>query len=392
MSEIAFLLDARISSDMLSQVEILAQGCRDTEHLRARIVIFGPLDSSSAVARSWPNLNSSAPEILNGIRAYCLPRPRGLGHLDVLSLAASKALAGCSLLHCFSLSLLDTLAGLLPAKMLPPWCLSLSHWPGEQIARKLNKLCAAPSPRIICFTGPLQQALLDAGVSPRNCQLILPEPPPQRQAPSRSQARKQLGLSEDMQVLLADPQISFSSNHRHLTWACAIIGQFMPRLRVLVAGRHPSLAKLRAFDDSLNPPSLGIYPAERFAPELLYAASDLLVLPATGPISPIPLLRAGRAGLPVVASDTLPFRQYLRHEHNALLFSPGPHTPGDAIRRRIRPLASAVVRLLEDRNLAKRLSGQLTLDISAAVPSGKALPAHLEFYHQMLHSRRPANA
>ncbi len=134
---------------------------------------------------------------------------------------------------------------------------------------------------------------------------------------------------------------------------------FNPKLRVLMSGCGEKVKRLREFDDSLNPPSLGIYPGQKFAPEVLYAAADLLVLPATQAVSPLPLLRAAQAHLPVVASNSQAFREYLRHEQNALLFGPGVHNAGDPTCRRIRPLATAVVRLLENGKLAKQLGSKL---------------------------------
>jgi len=384
VAEIAFLLDANISSDMLSQVEMLAKGLNDSPDLRARVVVVGTVASACTVARRYKNLWASGDDTAGGLSLYHLPSPRGLAPLDILDLARSEALAGCSLLHCFSLSLLNALVSLPAGKLLPAWCLSLSCWPGERAIRQLGRQSRSPPRRVICFTAFLQEALVAAGIPAEQCSVIPPELPIQEKAPGRLAARKQLSMPEDTELLLADSQISCSSNQQQLIWAAAIIGQFRPRLRVLLGGSDPSLVRLRAFDDSLNPPSLGIYPAEKFDPQVLYAASDLLVLPATGAISPLPLLRAARVRLPVVASDSRAFRQYLRHEANALLFSPNRHSPGDPTRQRIRPLAGAIVRLLEDRSFAKRLAEQLTRDICNVFPPGRALPAHLELYQRIL--------
>ena len=384
MAEIALVLDANISSDMLGQVEMLAKGLNDSSDLKARIVVWGPVERGCAVIRRFGKLRTGGQETRRGIRVFQLPGPRGLAGLDVLDVTRSEALAGCDLLHCFSLSLVNVLLSVAARMRRPAWCLSLSCWPGQKLIRKLTRQSAWLPQRIICFTDALQEALLQGGVSAQRCTVISPEPPIQQKSPGRLAARKQLNLSEDIELLLADSEISCSSNQRQLTWAAAIIGQFRPRLRILMGGSDGRLARVRAFDDSLNPPSLGIYPQEQFEPEALYGASDMLVLPATGPISPLPLLRAGRSRLPVVASDSPAFREYLSHEVNALLFSPNRHTPGDRTRQRIRPLASAIVRLLEDRGLAQRLGEELGQDIEQLFARGRALPAHLELYQQIL--------
>ena len=109
-----------------------------------------------------------------------------------------------------------------------------------------------------------------------------------------------------------------------------------------------------------------------------------MVLAATEAVSPLPLARAGGVGLPVVASNSAAFRKYLQHEHNALLFGVGPHNAGDSTCRRIRPLAAAIVRLLEDRDLAQKLGQQLAKDMREVFSGARLLPAHLEVYGQIL--------
>ena len=113
---------------------------------------------------------------------------------------------------------------------------------------------------------------------------------------------------------------------------------------------------------------------------MLYDAADLLVLPATKAISPLPLLRAAQAHLPVVASNSPSFREYLRHEGNALLFGAGPHNAGDSVCRRIRPLATAIVRLLDDGDLAQRLAEQLSKDLGGGFSGVSVLPGYQEIY------------
>ncbi len=162
------------------------------------------------------------------------------------------------------------------------------------------------------------------------------------------------------------------------------MGQFNQNLRVLVSGCTEQVERLRAFDNSLNPSSLGIYPGEKFGPEILYGAADLLVLTATEAVSPLPLGRAGNAGLAVVGSNSPALEEYLQHEHNALLFGVGPHNAGDSTCRRIRPLATAIVRVLEDRDLAQKLGQQLAKDMRGAFSGAKLLKAHLEVYSQIM--------
>ena len=384
MHQIALLLDADLCSETLYQAQALAQALNRTEDMRARIIIFGPILPESALNNSQDQPESYWNNPAKPTKVFHLPRPRGLTLLDAISLIRSKALANCGLLHCFSLSLLKTLSNLSTRKSLPPCCVSLSHWPEEAVVRQLRRLAKTSSARIICHSHALQQNLINADIPDQHCPIVEPGIASQHEMPTKSLARKELGISDGIELLLTDPEVSCSSNHRQTTWAAAIMGQFNPKLRVLVSDSDARVKRLRQFDDSLNPPSLGIYPGQNIAPELLYAAADLLVLPATNPVSPLPLFRAAQAHLPVVASNNRAFRDYLKHEHNALLFAPGIHNAGDPTCRRIRPLATAVERILQDQPLAQRLANQLAQDLANKHTEHQTISANLKIYQQLL--------
>jgi len=275
------------------------------------------------------------------------------------------------------------LASFAGEKLLPGLCVSLSGWPGEEAVGQLRRLCRRPAVKVVCQSVGLEEALVAGGVPAEDCSVIPPELSGKESTGQRSAARRMLNVPEEVELVLADPEISPWSNHRQVSWAGAIIGHFNRKLRVLVIGCGEQVEKVRAFDRSLNPPCLGIYPGERFTPEILYAAADLLVLPATKVVSPLPLLRAARAHLPTVASNNSSFRKYLRHEVNALLFGAGVHNAGDPVCRRIRPLATAMVRLLEDGALGRRLAEQLWKDLGGGFSGISLLPGYLEVYRQV---------
>jgi glycosyltransferase involved in cell wall biosynthesis len=262
--------------------------------------------------------------------------------------------------------------------------LSLSHWPGSEAVEQLQRIGKGRTIKVICQSKALRNALVEGGVRAQHCTAIQPEIPAGYKAKPRSAARRILNLSDEAQLILADPEISPWSNHRQLTWAAAIIRQFNKNIRILVSGCGSQVERLRAFDDSVNPPSFNIYPGENFGPEVLYGAADFLVLTATEAISPLSLGRAGAVGLPVVGSNSPALREYLKREHNALLFGPGPHNAGDLTRRRIRPLATAIVQLLEDRDLAKKLGQQLAKDMRGVFSGEKLLSAHLDVYSEIM--------
>ncbi len=384
MADIVLLLDGEVCSDTLSQVEILAEGLSRHSDMKVRIVVLGGISWDSVLWRRRAALEWCGVKSGNRVRVFYLPGPRGAAAVDGINLGRCEALAGCTLLHCFSVSLLRTLGSLAAKKFLPEWCMSLSHWPGPEVVDQLRRVGRRQAVMVICQSKAVQKSLVEGGVPAKHCLVIQPEVPAEYKTEHRSAARRVLNLSDEVELILADPEISPWSKHRQLTWAGSIIGQFNRNLRVLVSGCGEQVERLQAFDDSLNPAGLGIYPGEKFGPEVLYGAADLLVLASTDALSPLPLVRAGRAHLAVVASNNSAFGEYLQHEDNALLFGVGPHNVGNSTCRRIRPLATAIVRLLEDRDLAQELGQQLAKDMREVFSGAKLLPAHLEVYGQIL--------
>ena len=381
--EIGLVVDAEICSDMLSQVVMLAARLSERGDMRVRVVVFGEPGAGSALASRADELSGCGGAGSNKVRVFYLPRLRGVAVLDGLGLWGCKALADCALLHCFSLSAVKVLGILTAKKMGGGFCVSLSHWPGEKRVGELRRLSRRPRVRVICQSNALRESLVAGGVLAQGCVVIRAELEPEQKVLDRSAARRVLNVAEDLELVLADPEVSDWSNHLQLTWAAALMAQSDSKVRILVSGRGEQLKRVRAFDDSLKPPSLGIYVGDKYGPEVLYGGADVLALPATKVVSPMSLMRAGRAALPVVASNSPGFREYLSHERNSLLFAPGPHNAGDPTRRRIRPLATAIVRVLENRDLAGRLAKQLSKDMGKAFCGGDLLAEHVGVYGEV---------
>lgn len=384
MSEIVFLVDAEVSSDILRQAVVLAEGVNGSEDLRGKIVVCGAVGEDSAIRRQWPGLGSSGRRAAEGGSVIHLRTGKGAGPLGLLDVLRSKVFSGCGVVHCLSPSLLEGTGGFGVGAWGRRCCLSLPYWPGKTASGGLAKWSDCGTKRVVCATESLRAALAGCGVRREKCVVIGPEPPGDNGNVERSAARELLGLTDENDVVLAGSEMSFSSNHRELAWAAAIIGQFSPKFRVLVPGCGKGVERLREFDDSLNPPSLGVYPGEKFEPAVLYAAADAVVVPATGPASPVGIWRAGRAGLPVVANADPWLNGCLRQEENALLYSPKNIRGVVARNRRIRPLAGAICRVLADRELSKRLGEQLGKDVEGHFCRGRCAEEHLRLYREML--------
>lgn len=389
--EIAFLLDANISTDMLVQIESLIKGMADDSVFGVRLIVFGSVDSDSAVSRRYDRLCSVLKSEGAGSEPIHFPLRDSIHPFDTLNLVRQGVLADCDLWHCFSLSLLDNLLGLPQSKLVRPGFLTLSSWPGDRVVQRLARRNSSFA-GVICVTADLREALVANGFPAEKCAVIEPVLADERKTPNKAAARKILNIEANADLILTEGQMSACSNHLQVSWAAAVTGQFRPNVRVIFPGCDRHLEKVRHRDATLTPSSLGIFPKERHDPEVLYSAADVLVLAGTEPFSPLPLIRAGRAGLAVVASDNRYYRRYLRHEENAILFGPNAYSPGNRANRRIPPLAGAIARLFDDRALADQLAKRLSQDTdSSFLPKGGSLTAHLALYQNILNTSHPTD-
>jgi glycosyltransferase involved in cell wall biosynthesis len=123
-------------------------------------------------------------------------------------------------------------------------------------------------------------------------------------ATRRNRARKQLGLSEDDEVVVSVGRQEFQKGQKFLLQAMAELVARRPRIRLLIAGRHGNAST----ELSAEHRRLGLGNKVRFlgyredVPEIL-ASADLFVFPSLYEGAGGALIEAMGLGLPVVASD-----------------------------------------------------------------------------------------
>jgi glycosyltransferase involved in cell wall biosynthesis len=139
----------------------------------------------------------------------------------------------------------------------------------------------------------------------------------------RQQARSQLGLSADAEVLVNLGRQEYQKGHRYLLQAIAEVKNQHPQVVVLVAGRRGSASsELERLQQQL-----GLQDMVRFlgfrddVPEIL-AAADLFVFPSLFEGMGGALIEAMALALPIVASDLPELREVVEVGTNALLVQP----------------------------------------------------------------------
>ena len=140
----------------------------------------------------------------------------------------------------------------------------------------------------------------------------------------------------------------------HLLNATPAILSRVPAARIAVAGGGPLEDEAAPRDRKDSASTAGSFcSANGRTPSDLAAIADVFVLPSLWEGLPLALLEAAALGRPIVASDIDGVREVVRDGETALLVP-----PGDPAR-----LADAVVRLLEDGDLAAKLGARARAEI-----------------------------
>lgn len=148
-------------------------------------------------------------------------------------------------------------------------------------------------------------------------------------------------------VLLSNRNFAPHYNVAGVLRAFAIVQRQFPSARLIVAGDGAERDALRALSQALDLHDVEFVGS--VAPDdmgRLYDAADLYINASNVDNMPLSILEAYAAGLPVVSTAAGGIPYLVEHETTGLLVAPGD----------VEALAAAVLRLLEDPELAARLS------------------------------------
>jgi len=224
-----------------------------------------------------------------------------------------------------------------------PIVLRLARMPaGNELARLLDLTEVGPL-TVVCPTERMGERLRRVGPSAA-VEVI---PPPAEIAEDlrarRRALRERLGLDPGQVAIVAPGQVHRLSGHRQAVWAAAILTVAELPVRLIVQHAGPGARAVAAFSREAGFERLTIL-ADLPVPDVL-AAADVVALVGLDALPPVVTAAAMGAGLPIVASDVPPAGAWLGETNAAVLVPPD----------RPRAVARAILRLIEDSALARRL-------------------------------------
>ncbi len=188
--------------------------------------------------------------------------------------------------------------------------------------------------------------------------------------------REQLKISDGERVILAVGRFSKEKALADLVTAFAQLSRAQPQLkaRLILVGDGLERGPVQQLAAELGATQHILFAGQVSDPRPYYAAADILAMPSLSEGSPLALLEAMAAGLPIVATRVGGVPEIVRHEQDALLVAP---SQPDA-------LAQAINLLLADENLARRLGEAAQNTVSTRFTPDAHRTTRLEFYRELL--------
>jgi glycosyltransferase involved in cell wall biosynthesis len=190
----------------------------------------------------------------------------------------------------------------------------------------------------------------------------------------REELRAQLELPADVQVIAIAGPLERRKQIDEAIWHFELVRVLHENARLVIFGDGPDRERLERFADEVSDPGCIRFAGYRQDVRELLSAADVYWQLHASPTTPLGLLEAQLAGVPVVASDIPAHRAAVVHEETGLLV---PH----GVRAEV---ARATDRLLADRAFTERLAANAAASVPAHWAIKDSIANYEELYNQVL--------
>jgi len=189
--------------------------------------------------------------------------------------------------------------------------------------------------------------------------------------------RKAFGLERNIPLIGAFGRISPEKGQKHLIAAAVQVLKVFPETRFLIVGDGFQKEEMKEYAAHLGISDRVIFAGFRKNIASFYSALDLFVLPSILEGTPMALLEAMSAKLPVIATRVGGVGRIVQNGKNGLLVSPA--NPEE--------LASVIVRLLQTPTQAEKLAKNALHTISERYSSEKMTGEYMKLYTELISER-----
>lgn len=234
----------------------------------------------------------------------------------------------------------------------------------------LERRLAARTDRLVAVADRVRDDLLAAGVGTDRQYEVIPPGVDLPALPDRAVARQALGIDPDRPVVTMLGRLTGIKRPDRFADAVALVRETHPEALFVVAGSGDEEEGLRARVERERLPVLML--GWRSDPELVIAASDALILTSDNEGTPLSLIQAGLAGLPVVATEVGSVGSVVSDGLTGLLCQPSGAS-----------VAAAVSRLISNPDLARRLGIQARVSMREAYGMDRMIASHADLYRSL---------
>jgi glycosyltransferase involved in cell wall biosynthesis len=191
---------------------------------------------------------------------------------------------------------------------------------------------------------------------------------------SREELRAQLKLPADVQVIAMAGPLERRKQIDEAIWHFELVRVLHENARLLIFGDGPDRERLERFAEEVSDPGCIRFAGYRHDVRELLGAADVYWQIDSSPTTPLGLLEAQLAGVPVVASAIPSHRAAVVHEETGLLVPHGVRAEA----------ARATDRLLADRTFAERLAASAAASVTANWAIEKSIAVYESLYNEVL--------
>jgi len=238
-----------------------------------------------------------------------------------------------------------------------------------------ERMLGALTDRMIAVGSKVRTDLLGAGIGRPDRFEVIHSGVALDAIPTRVQARRLLGLADDVSVIAWVGRVTRIKRPDRLVEVTRLLAARFPRVCIVVAGAGDQLPALASAVDAESLPIhlLGW----RDDIETVFAASDLALLTSDNEGTPLSLAQAGLCGIPAVASNVGSVSDVVIDERTGLLVAPDSTA-----------LADACARLIADLPLRESLGIQAKEHIRREFGISTFLEQHASLYRELARSSR----
>ncbi len=235
--------------------------------------------------------------------------------------------------------------------------------------------------RFVANSKDVARSLIDSGIAVERISIVNEgvEIPPLPTAEQRSSARKHWGVKENEFLFGCASVFVPEKGQRHLIEGLAKVRAAHPEARLLLAGDGASRGELEALAKQLGEKGSVLFPGFVEDVGRVYAALDAFVFPSEFEGLGTALQAAMAVALPSISTKRGALAEVVDHERTALIAEPEAQA-----------FAAAMLRILEDQELRKRLGVAGRREIEQRFSAARMVENTVRVYEEVLRDRREA--